>query len=746
MNLLQLKLKNSFALRILDFVKSAINTILHSYSIIFFSQNRFLGLSILTISMIDLIAGMSGLISVVISNFFAKIIGLNTDNIKKGYFGFNALLVGLGLGIVHEWTFMLFAVLFFCSLLTLLLTVFFEGVLGKYGLPFLSVPFLFAIWIITLATIELHALESSTRGVYLMNDLYGTGGSFFIEQYEYIKSLKIPISISIYLKSLGAIFFQYNLLAGFILVIGLIVWSRVAFTLSILSFYTAYYFYQLVGADITELGFSYIGFNYILTGIALGGFFLLPRISSFISTLFMIPILAILTLGFNAILKVFGLPIFSLPFNIIVLLFLYMLKFRTKNNINIEEVAYQQFSPELNLYTQLNYKNRFKIYQYFPIYLPFWGKWTVSQGHNGEITHKEGWAFAWDFVIKDNKGSTFNGQAIKVEDFYCFNKPVIAPADGIIEEVVEHIVDNEIGDVNTIDNWGNTIIIKHTIGLYSKLCHLKAFSIKVKPGDYVKKGEIIGLCGSSGRSPEPHLHFQIQTTPFIGSKTLNYPIACFVKKINSVDSLIQYDIPLENDILENINKNESLTKAFHFIPGQKLSLVSTTNKKGREYKQNIEWEVITDVYNNTFIYCEKSNSRLYVINDGIFHQFKHFEGDRTSILFMFYLSCYKIPLVTHSNITINDSFPIHLLHSKWIMLMQDFVSPLYLFIKNNYKFTMGNISIGMDDHETFFKAEILNKSLFNNKKMYIVDAKVKDGKLIYINIDAKNANYKIEFS
>jgi murein DD-endopeptidase MepM/ murein hydrolase activator NlpD len=42
--------------------------------------------------------------------------------------------------------------------------------------------------------------------------------------------------------------------------------------------------------------------------------------------------------------------------------------------------------------------------------------------------------------------------------------------------------------------------------------HFKQYSIKVKEGQKVKKGQLLGLCGNSGNSSEPHLHFNIQNS------------------------------------------------------------------------------------------------------------------------------------------------------------------------------------------------------------------------------------------
>ncbi len=72
---------------------------------------------------------------------------------------------------------------------------------------------------------------------------------------------------------------------------------------------------------------------------------------------------------------------------------------------------------------------------------------------------------------------------MKPEDFYCFNKPVLAPADGWVEEILDGVEDNAIDQVNLTQNWGNTIVIKHADKLYTKLSHLKNNSFRVGKGD-----------------------------------------------------------------------------------------------------------------------------------------------------------------------------------------------------------------------------------------------------------------------
>jgi urea transporter len=705
--------------------------VLYSYSQVFFSKNIILAFTILAITFFDWLAGVSGLIAVLTANLAATLIGFKRNYISQGFYGFNSLLVGLGVGMFYQAGIPFFAVLVFASLLTFLLTIWLEGILGKYGLPYLSWPFLLAIWMVSLATREFTALDISDRGVFLLNEIYRYGGINMVKLYYWFNDLPLHPAILSYFKSLAAIFFQYHVLAGILIALGLLVFSRIAFMLSLLGFFSAYYFYYLIGAQLTDLSYSYIGFNFILTAIALGGIFIIPSRYSFLWVLLLTPLLSIVIISGTAVLQYLQLPTYSLAFNIVVILFLYMLKFRERNYYKPETVAAQYFSPEQNLYNQKNYQSRFDVWSHFQIYMPVMGNWTITQSHNGEHTHKEDWRHAFDFEIADEQGLKYETNGIEAKDYFCFGQVVLAPADGVVQEIQDGIPDNKIGEMNLNNNWGNTIIIHHANKLYTKLSHLKIGSIKVAKGSFVKKGEIIAAVGNSGRSPLPHLHFQVQEEPFIGSKTKDYPIANYIVQQGEKRHLVTYGKPKTNDIICGISKTNILSKAFNFVTGQTIRFEYAT---GEHQNLTVDWEVKSDMYNSSYIICKTTEAKAYFRNDGSIFSFIHFTGSKDSLLYHFYLTAYKVSLGYYQKLQVKDTFPLTAFKTGLMIYLHDFAAPFYFFLKGNYTLHYEKLEDDLSTSTVYLASEA--ELLLNSKRLYYSQAKIiiTDGRFVHFEV------------
>jgi hypothetical protein len=154
--------------------------------------------------------------------------------------------------------------------------------------------------------------------------------------------------------------------------------------------------------------------------------------------------------------------------------------------------------------------------------LPFEGTWTVVNG-SPEREYSHSWIYvnqryAYDFLITDEQGrSRPEGTSTAVENYYCYDEPVVAPADGVVVDTFDTALEASRGGgfshplKRSIP--GGHVVIKHAESEYSFFAHLRPRSIAVSPGEYVTRGQRIGRCGHSGNSSEPHLHFQIQDRP-----------------------------------------------------------------------------------------------------------------------------------------------------------------------------------------------------------------------------------------
>ncbi|QLG50409.1 peptidoglycan DD-metalloendopeptidase family protein [Natrinema halophilum] len=160
--------------------------------------------------------------------------------------------------------------------------------------------------------------------------------------------------------------------------------------------------------------------------------------------------------------------------------------------------------------------------QRVPYRLPFDGTWTVVNGsHDQNYSHS--WfpvnqRYAYDFVITDDDGRTSpENTGAGVENYYCYEEPIRSPAAGVVVDAFETDFEASYGGGLSHplkrDIRGCYVVIQHAPDEYSCLAHLVPGSLTVAPGDCVDRGELVGRCGHSGNSSEPHLHFQIQDHP-----------------------------------------------------------------------------------------------------------------------------------------------------------------------------------------------------------------------------------------
>nr|WP_275432182.1 M23 family metallopeptidase [Staphylococcus sp. ACRSN] len=170
---------------------------------------------------------------------------------------------------------------------------------------------------------------------------------------------------------------------------------------------------------------------------------------------------------------------------------------------------------EYILFKPLNIEDNGKVTR-LQYSMPIDKTWAVVWGGHNELLNYHypyvNQRYAYDLVIrKDNKNYVGNGETNN--DYFAFNQELFSPQEGVIVDTQNSEKDNIPGKMAKEKPLGNYVVIRHSEKEYSLIAHLKYQSIVVKPGDVIKKGQLLGNCGNSGNSTEPHIHFQLMDSP-----------------------------------------------------------------------------------------------------------------------------------------------------------------------------------------------------------------------------------------
>jgi hypothetical protein len=127
--------------------------------------------------------------------------------------------------------------------------------------------------------------------------------------------------------------------------------------------------------------------------------------------------------------------------------------------------------------------------------------------------------YALDLVVLDDHGEIVHGDLDKREDWVGWGFPVVAPADGTVLAARGDRPDDIPEDEEALAkdpglSVGNCLTIDHGNGEYSVLAHFQKGSLKVKPGDRVRQGQVVARMGWSGMGSRlVHVHYELQDSP-----------------------------------------------------------------------------------------------------------------------------------------------------------------------------------------------------------------------------------------
>lgn len=611
-----------------------LHMVANTYTEIFFFENYLLGLLLLAATFINPNVGFAGLLCVISAYELARFLGLKEIFRGSGYYTYNPLLVGLSIGFLFKFSALTAFFVVTGGLLTFIVTLSLAHIFYHFfRLPVTNLPFVFVSSIMYLAAYQYSNL--------LVNNFYLNHN--FLDSLE----LHFPLWLTGLAKSLGSLLFSPHILGGLIFLMVLFLASRILFFLAVSGYGLGVIILSLMKGSSYQALTNLSTFNFSLIAMAIGGVFLIPSPRSYLLAAIAVAVSPILLEASGFFSSHYGIPVFTLPFNIVTLFFIYAL--------GLGEYPYLTQSykgtPERTLDHYLSYQARFPG-TLRTLTLPFSGEWTVWQGFNGAWTHQGIWSYALDFVISAGNGETFDQDGEFLENYFCFAKPVLSPVRGRIITVVNSIEDNIPGQINEVDNWGNHVIIYDDRGFYVLLAHFKQRSIKVAAGDWVESGHFLGLCGSSGYSPQPHLHVQIQLSAELGAPTIPFSFMHYALLADGQARFVANDIP----------QQDSLVEALHPDKGLKSRLLLVLDEKFR-YNVSINGEKADDLQlkvcmapDGTF-YLNSGAAKLYFSNDHGTFYFLRLDGD-SEVLRSFFLALPRLPLTYKKQLKWHDNLPM----------------------------------------------------------------------------------------
>lgn len=624
--------------------------VLASYAQVLFSRSRWVGALLLVATAASPRALLFGLVAVTVAVLVALAMRFDRPSIESGMYGYPSLLVGLGIAVTFDGGAASARALVLAATATVVVTAALRAALGAIaGLPSLSLPFL-AVFYLVLAAAPLARLPvaAPAAGPPAFGPLpAGFAGGYF--------------------ESLGALFFLPRVDAGLAIFAALLVSSRVAavYTVGAFALVTVLDAHVLALPDVHTVGV--LGYNAMLAAVALGGIWFVPSRASALFAAFGVFVCALVTVGSMPVLARMGVPVLILPFNVTVLLLLYAMRQRVRDGAP-KAVDFAPGTPEENLGYHRTRQARFGASGVVTFRLPFLGAWQCTQGFDGPVTHRAAWRHGLDFEVVDRDGSKHRDDGSQLPHYRAYRMPVVATAAGTVVRVVDGVRDNKPGELNLEQKWGNAVVVAHGWGVHSVVAHLAPGSVKVREGQIVQAGDTLGLCGNSGRSAVPHIHFQLQTTATLGGPTM--PVAfddVVVDEVGGVHRAGVAVVPAQGDTVRSVEPGDEADQLLRLPYGERIAF----ERDGRVEHVRID----VDLAGQTVLRSEETGASLVGGRRGASFVFYDLVG-RSDLLEALLLALPRLPLEIDDRLEWGDRLARQRLRGPVARLLSDLVSPL----------------------------------------------------------------------
>lgn len=578
---------------------------------------------------------LMGLAAVLAAHATSAVLGLRPDLRRMGAHGYNALLFGLFAGLGHGWSPGLLLALLLGGAATALLT---EALQERP--PVLVVPFVLVTW---LAAPALPAVPPDPLWLPLPEPA-------------------LPTALDDALRGFAAILCLPGPLPGLVVLLTLVAATRHGALGALVGTVAALSAGALLGVPAGSTPSIALVYNGVFTGLALGAALLVPGRAALATTTLAGAAVALVATALGEVLPRLALPVLSLPFVLVTRLVLRVLGARPRVAPPYLTPLPDR-SPEVNLEYVVGFARRFGppgLPEFaLPLGTPASGTWVVSQGHDGEHTHRGPWTHAWDFEVVDARNFPFTGTGERRGDHLAFGAPVLAPGAGTVVAIHDGEPDHDPGAHHGERPWGNAIVLQHGPALFSVLAHLQRGSLRCKPGQVVARGEPLAACGSSGRSPRPHVHFQAQATAVLGAPALPARLVHFLAA-GSPPRFLPFGVPTEGERLAEAPPAPPTSPEAAFVrslaPGAEL-LYTYVYKSTSAYTAPLRLRSEIGLYGERRLVDRDRGDVLHFLVNARELVFLHHDGPADAPLRALLLALPRLPLVDVAEYALEDRIP-----------------------------------------------------------------------------------------
>ena len=249
--------------------------------------------------------GAYALLACVISTATAYWLGVPRDAIGAGLYGYNAVLVGVALVFYFDDNWMLVPYTILGAFAACIASAAIGNLLGAWQIPALTGPFVVTIWLFALGIYGFSQVEAGTGSQSPALPVLMQGDRASLDFEDVYEGL---------FKGVSEVFFQNSVWVGVIFLIGILLSSEIDFAMALIGSAVGLAAGWFLGVDANSLTLGLMGYNGVLTMIALAGLFYHLDINSIIVAVIAVIVSVVVCVALTAVTAPYGGHIYTAPF------------------------------------------------------------------------------------------------------------------------------------------------------------------------------------------------------------------------------------------------------------------------------------------------------------------------------------------------------------------------------------------------------------------------------------------------